>query len=652
MAWAKGGSKMASGNLGETRAAAENGDDDSGEGLDAALDRAVSSADAVAFLVVSGGDQVGRVYAIRRNTVLVGRFEGADVFVADPSVSGRHARIIHGPRGFEIEDLQSTNGTFVGGRRIKRSHLRSGDRVSVANLEFTFLLDRPIDATLALMPNQPTALLAPRRGAATYVAPPLRRALVEDDEPSPSLADLFEKVANAYHFVRGYRRQLLTFLAGGAALGVLSALLLPAVPTAVSEVKLLPGVQMTDVVDRGNNPNDENIGFQFFAGAERAFSNPGLVAASLIKVQGGTPSTAEVKGISARLALEPLGDHLYRASYKDSLFHRGRPEPTTFLSTHLNGYVKSEVDKALKVLAAETDFLHTQMGNVETELARISAEKASFRQQNADQLPEEATQTQTSRFQLESRRADLLAQIRRGQGELEAARRQLTADAPLAATRYQSSQVYRDSLAKVNEKLSAAYAQGLADGHPDVVTLLEEKRRIEGLVRNEMSSKTNDLDREGNIGLQTLRHQVETLQAQLNAARSDLADTEESLSKVRKVVVALPQVEMRLKQLTRAEEGAVKLHDQLFEKLKKAELQLNLERVSAQSRFEVVAPAHLESLGPKKTVALRLTLGLLFGLVLATLYVAAKELPSVLSRLVESANPGRTRVEPAPSIGS
>jgi len=644
---------MASGNVGETRAAGDSAEDDGAEGLDAALDRAVSSADAVAFLVVSGGDQVGRVYAIRRNTVLVGRFEGADVFVPDPSVSGRHARIIHGPRGFEIEDLQSTNGTFVGGRRIKRSQLRSGDRVSVANLEFTFLLDRPIDATLALMPNQPTALLAPRhRGGATYVAPPMRRALVEDDESSPSLADLFEKVASAYHFVRGYRRQILAFLAGGAALGVMSALLLPAVPTAVSEVKLLPGVQMTDVIDRGNNPNDENIGFQFFAGAERAFSNPGLVAASLIKVQGGTPSTGEVKGISSRLALEPLGDHLYRASYKDSLFHRGRPEPTTFLSTHLNGYVKSEVDKALKVLAAETDFLHTQMANVEKELARISAEKASFRQQNADQLPEEATQTQTSRFQLESRRADLLAQIRRGQGELEAARRQLAADAPLAATRYQASQVYRDSLAKVNEKLSAAYAQGLADGHPDVVTLLEEKKRIEGLVRNEMASKTNDLDREGNIGLQTLRHQVETLQAQLNAARSDLADTEESLSKVRKVVVALPQVEMRLKELTRAEEGAVKLHDQLFEKLKKAELQLNLERVSAQSRFEVVAPAHLESLGPKKTIALRLTLGLLVGLVVATLYVAAKELPSVLSRLIDSANPGRPRVEPAPSIGS
>jgi hypothetical protein len=651
MAWAKG-DKMASGNVGETHVAGDSADDGA-EGLDAALDRAVSSADAVAFLVVSGGDQVGRVYAIRRNTVLVGRFEGADVFVPDPSVSGRHARIIHGPRGFEIEDLQSTNGTFVGGRRIKRSQLRSGDRVSVANLEFTFLLDRPVDATLALMPNQPTALLAPRhRGGATYVAPPMRRALVEEDEPSPSLADLFEKVASAYHFVRGYRRQILAFLAGGAALGVMSALLLPAVPTAVSEVKLLPGVQMTDVIDRGNNPNDENIGFQFFAGAERAFSNPGLVAASLIKVQGGTPSTGEVKGISSRLALEPLGDHLYRASYKDSLFHRGRPEPTTFLSTHLNGYVKSEVDKALKVLAAETDFLHTQMANVEKELARISAEKASFRQQNADQLPEEATQTQTSRFQLESRRADLLAQIRRGQGELEAARRQLAADAPLAATRYQASQVYRDSLAKVNEKLSAAYAQGLADGHPDVVTLLEEKKRIEGLVRNEMASKTNDLDREGNIGLQTLRHQVETLQAQLNAARSDLADTEESLSKVRKVVVALPQVEMRLKELTRAEEGAVKLHDQLFEKLKKAELQLNLERVSAQSRFEVVAPAHLESLGPKKTIALRLTLGLLFGLVVATLYVAAKELPSVLSRLIDSANPGRPRVEPAPSIGS
>jgi len=649
---------MATGNFGSSRASVDghrrDGGDDAADpsGLDATLDRAVSSADAVAFLVVSAGDQVGRVYAIRRNTVILGRVEGADVFITDPSVSSRHARIIHGPRGFEIEDLQSTNGTLVGGRRIKRSHLQSGDRVAVGNLEFTFLLERPVEATLAVMPGHGTAAIFARRPSATYIAPPRQRYLQEEDEAGPSLADVVQKVASGYRFVRSHRRAITAFVVGGAALGVLSALLLPSVPTAVSEVKLLSGVQMTDVIDRSNNPNDENVGFQFFAGAERAFINHGLVSASLAKVQGAPASSAEVKAISARLMLEPLGDHLYRASYKDSLFHRGHPDPTAFLNTHLNGYVNAEVDKAVKVLTAETDFLHGQMAKVETDLGRISGEKAAFRQANAEQLPEEASQTQTSRFQLESRRADLLAQIRRLQGEVEAERRQLNAGAPLAATRYQASQVYRDSLAKVNEKLSSAYAQGLADGHPEVVALLEEKRRLDGLIHNEMGAETPELDRASNVGLQTLQHSVETLQAQLSAARSDLADTEESLSKVRKVVVALPQIEAHLKGLTRAEEGAVKLHDQLFEKLKKAELQLNLERVSAQSRFEVVSPPHLESLGIKKTLALRLVLGLFVGFFLATLYVGAKELPSLFARLADMANGRRPHVDAASSITS
>ena len=109
----------------------------------------------------------------------------------------------------------------------------------------------------------------------------------------------------------------------------------------------------------------------------------------------------------------------------------------------------------------------------------------------------------------------------------------------------QSSQVYRESLATINRKLSEAYAAGLADGHPEVRQLKDEKQRIETLINDEMRSETTQEDRQANPGLQNLGNRVETLQAQLNAARSDLSDTERSLSQVRKVVGDLPRVEER-----------------------------------------------------------------------------------------------------------
>src|SRR5258708_21008740 len=83
--------------------------DSADAGLDAKLDRAVAAGEAEAFLLGIGGDHDGRVYPLIHNTIYLGRADDADVAIVDPSVSGRHARIINGAQGFEIADLGSTN---------------------------------------------------------------------------------------------------------------------------------------------------------------------------------------------------------------------------------------------------------------------------------------------------------------------------------------------------------------------------------------------------------------------------------------------------------------------------------------------------------------------------------------------------------------
>ncbi|MGM0578394.1 MAG: FHA domain-containing protein [Myxococcota bacterium] len=76
--------------------------------------------------------------------VTLGRSEDADVVLPDFTVSGEHAHVVPDPdgRGFSLVDLGSTNGTWVGGRKLVpgRPHpIRSGERLVLGRLVLRFL---------------------------------------------------------------------------------------------------------------------------------------------------------------------------------------------------------------------------------------------------------------------------------------------------------------------------------------------------------------------------------------------------------------------------------------------------------------------------------------------------------------------------------
>ena len=72
----------------------------------------------------------------------VGRATGADFIVDAPLVSRVHCRIVALPDGnLEVRDLESTNGTFVNGRRIDSARLASGDKIRIGRVELVALRD-------------------------------------------------------------------------------------------------------------------------------------------------------------------------------------------------------------------------------------------------------------------------------------------------------------------------------------------------------------------------------------------------------------------------------------------------------------------------------------------------------------------------------
>jgi len=91
-------------------------------------------------LLILSGSETGRVIEIDKALVTIGR-SGCDVILDDPELSRRHARIrIRGAEG-DLEDMGSTNGTFVGKERIgEKVVLVNRSKFRVGGVELAFVV--------------------------------------------------------------------------------------------------------------------------------------------------------------------------------------------------------------------------------------------------------------------------------------------------------------------------------------------------------------------------------------------------------------------------------------------------------------------------------------------------------------------------------
>jgi hypothetical protein len=80
----------------------------------------------------------GERHEISKRRLVLGRSKEADLQVADPNVSRRHAEVRQEGAVYWLVDLDSTNGVEVRGKRVKRLKLEDGSRFTMGSTEITF----------------------------------------------------------------------------------------------------------------------------------------------------------------------------------------------------------------------------------------------------------------------------------------------------------------------------------------------------------------------------------------------------------------------------------------------------------------------------------------------------------------------------------
>lgn len=83
-------------------------------------------------ITIRSGPSPGKTFPLEREEVFLGRDQANDITISDAEVSRRHARFIMQDENILVEDLGSTNGTFLNGERVSTpQQLRPGDVISL-----------------------------------------------------------------------------------------------------------------------------------------------------------------------------------------------------------------------------------------------------------------------------------------------------------------------------------------------------------------------------------------------------------------------------------------------------------------------------------------------------------------------------------------
>lgn len=128
-------------------------------------------------LIVRRGPQPNQIYELNKGIITIGRDITNDIVINDPEVSRHHCRLTLGGGGYTVEDLGSTNGTFVNGQRLAGARpLSNGDMLGMGEtvtLAYESLAAGGIGPSgIGADPRQAVTMAGPASAPGAEYAPP------------------------------------------------------------------------------------------------------------------------------------------------------------------------------------------------------------------------------------------------------------------------------------------------------------------------------------------------------------------------------------------------------------------------------------------------------------------------------------------------
>jgi len=129
-------------------------------------------------LVLTLNQSVLGEFSLDKERLLIGRKPENDIQVDNLAVSGQHAAIITILNDSFLEDLDSTNGTFVNGKLVKKHALKHGDIVTIGKHELKYVNDdattddQDFEKTMIIRPGMAGHAAAAAKAEETETAPP------------------------------------------------------------------------------------------------------------------------------------------------------------------------------------------------------------------------------------------------------------------------------------------------------------------------------------------------------------------------------------------------------------------------------------------------------------------------------------------------
>jgi pSer/pThr/pTyr-binding forkhead associated (FHA) protein len=100
------------------------------------------TAEPMGRVIVATEGRTTQELSLKFGRIIIGRTSDNDLQVDSRFVSRHHCQIITGAEGSVIEDLNSTNGIFVQGKRVRRHNLNDGDIVVIGKHEIMYVYER------------------------------------------------------------------------------------------------------------------------------------------------------------------------------------------------------------------------------------------------------------------------------------------------------------------------------------------------------------------------------------------------------------------------------------------------------------------------------------------------------------------------------